>query len=62
MDWLHFSLFTLLLVSVGVLFYMNTMQNRVNNALTTFTKIASLAFAEMKKELDALKEKLENKQ
>lgn len=62
MDWLHFSLFTLLLVSVGVLFYMNTMQNRVNNALTTFTKIVSLAFAEMNKELDALKEKLENKQ
>lgn len=62
MDWLHFSLFTLLLVSVGVLFYMNTMQNRLNKALTTFTTIASLAFAEVKKEIDDLKQKLENKE
>lgn len=62
MDWLHFSLFTLLLVSVGVLFYFNSMQNRVNNALSNFTTIARLAFAEMKKEIDDLKQKLENKE
>ena len=62
MDWLHFSLFTLLLVSVGVLFYFNSMQNRLNNAFSTFTTIASLAFAEVKKEIDDLKQKLENKE
>jgi len=62
MDWLHFCLFALLLVSVGVLFYFNSRQNKINTALSTFTTIASLAFAEVKKEIDELKEKLEKKQ
>lgn len=62
MDPVSFVLFALLLISVGALFYMNTMQNRVNNTVARFTQIASLAFAEMKKEIDELKEKLEKKQ
>lgn len=62
MDPVSFFLFALLLISVGVLFYMNTIQNKLNNTIAGFTQIASLAFAEMKKEIDELKEKLEKKQ